>query len=226
MAVPSPRLLHIETPTHGRVLYDDRAGPASGAVIAFHGYGQSADDLLADVQRLPSIDRWRIVVPQALHRFYTRDQQKVVASWMTREDRELAVEDNVEYVSRVIDRLGARPSPLVCLGFSQGASMAYRAALLGRHAVSGVIALGGDIPPEVRAIGGTSNGGRSWPAVLIGAGVRDAWFAKRLDGDLAFLTDRGIDHQVVRYDGAHEWTPEFAAAAAQWLAALHSRTST
>lgn len=225
MPVSSPQLLQIETPTHGRVLYDDRAGLTSGLVIAFHGYGQSAADMLGDVQRLPSIDQWRIAVPQALHRFYTRDQQKTVASWMTREDRELAIEDNVEYVSRVIDRLGGRPSPLVCLGFSQGASMAYRAALLGRHAVSGVIALGGDIPPEVRAIDDTRRG-QSWPTVLIGAGVRDAWFAKRLDADLEFLTDRGIDHQVVRYDGAHEWTPEFEAAAGEWLAALHSRTST
>ena len=29
--------------------------------------------------------------------------------------------------------------------------MAYRAAVLGRHPAAGVIALGGDIPPEVRA---------------------------------------------------------------------------
>ncbi|HYN09885.1 MAG TPA: hypothetical protein VES67_21050 [Vicinamibacterales bacterium] len=223
MAVPSPQLLQIETSIHGRVLYDDRAGPTSGVVMAFHGYGQSADDMLADVQRVPAIERWRLVVPQALHRFYTRDQQRIVASWMTREDRDLGIQDNLEYVARVIDRIGGGASPLVCLGFSQGASMAYRAAVLGRHPVSGVIALGGDIPPEVRAA--TVADGRSWPEVLIGAGERDTWFNPRLDGELTFLMSRGISHQVVRYDGAHEWTPAFAAAAGQWLDTLLARTS-
>jgi predicted esterase len=226
MTVPSPQLLQIETSIHGRVLYDDRAGPASAVVVAFHGYGQSAEDMLAGVRQLPSTGQWRIVAPQALHRFYPRDRQRIVASWMTREDRDLAIQDNLEYIARVIDRIGAGASPLVCLGFSQGASMAYRTAVLGRHRVSGVIALGGDIPPEVRAATDAGAGGRRWPAVLIGAGLRDAWFNQRLDGDLAFLTSRGIDHQVVRYDGAHEWTPEFATAAGQWLDARLARTST
>ena len=215
-----PQLLHVETPTHGRVLYDDTAGSAAGLLVVLHGYGQSAADAFADVGLIPGIERWRVVAPQALHRFYTRDQQKVVASWMTREDREKAIADNIEYVSRVIDCIGSGGAPVVFTGFSQGASMAYRAALLGRHPAAAVIALGGDIPPEVRTHTETGGATAPWPAVLIGAGVRDQWFSERLGGDLAFLTAHHITHEVIRFDGAHEWTTEFGAAAGRWLSGI------
>ena len=68
---------------------------------AFRGRSGAYRQLLASVE--------------ALHRFYTRDQQTVVGSWMTREDRELAIADNVEYVAKVIDRVEARsPATTAC----------------------------------------------------------------------------------------------------------------
>jgi predicted esterase len=217
-----PSVIHLETSTHGRVLYDDAAGPSAGLIAAFHGYGQSAEDMLADVRQIPGVERWRIASVQALHRFYARDQQTVVASWMTRQDREFAIADNLDYVGKVIDRLEARAPALVFAGFSQGASMAYRVARLGRHHAAGIIALGGDIPPEVREPAGPGDRHGRWPPVLIGAGVRDTWFNQRLNGDIAFLTSHAIAHEIVRFDGGHEWTGEFRDAAGRWLAALVS----
>jgi predicted esterase len=219
------QVLFVETSTHGRVLYCDGAESSAGLVVAFHGYGHCAGDVLASVQQIPGIDHWRVAAPEALHRFYTRDQQKVVGSWMTREDRDLAIADNLAYVARVIDRIGPGSAPIVFVGFSQGASMAYRAAVLGAHRARGVIALGGDIPPEVRAQTETASGAAAWPAVLVGAGVRDTWFADRVDADLAFLAAHAIPHEVVRFDGAHEWTPEFSTAAGRWLGVLAGRSA-
>jgi hypothetical protein len=173
--------------------------------------------------------------PQALHRFYTRDSSKVIASWMTREDREIAVADNVGYVDAVIDQAqGDRPPaqgdhgatmsrgsglghgplalPLVFLGFSQGASMAYRAALLGKYRSDGVIALAGDVPPELKSVPPIA-----WPRVLVAGGSRDEWFSAKLDADAAFFAAQGIAHDVVRFDGAHEWTDEFSLAVSNFL---------
>ena len=68
---------------------------------------------------------------QGLHRFYARGQGKVVASWMTREDREQAIADNLGYVNRVVMRRcpgAGDEATVVFLGFSQGVAMAYRAA--------------------------------------------------------------------------------------------------
>ena len=134
---------------------------------------------------------------------------------MTREDRELAIADNVSYVDRVIDAIEA-PRGLVYIGFSQGAAMAYRAALLGKHRAQGVIALCGDVPPELNSVPALS-----WPRVLIGAGVDDSWYTPaKLNADVEMVTTRGITPTVVRFAGGHAWTAEFQTAAGDWLRVL------
>jgi predicted esterase len=236
------RIVQIPTTTHGRVLIEDAPVSPSGTIVAFHGYGHNAEDILRELQRVPGIEAWRRIAPQALHRFYTRDSSKVIASWMTREDRELAIADNVGYVDHMLDQaLGPRPkaqaspsagearpggagsspepraSSLVFLGFSQGASMAYRAAVLGKHRVTGIVALAGDVPPELRSVPAIA-----WPRVLVAGGTRDEWFTPKLDADLAFFAAHNIQHDVLRFDGAHEWTDDFCRAVGQFLRTLHS----
>ncbi len=216
------RSVAVPTQTHGRVLIEDPAdAPAVGTLVAFHGYGSSAEDMIEEVLRIPGVSRWRVASVQALHRFYTRGDRKVVASWMTRQDRDLAIADNVDYVDHVVhglvgeDEIG--PRRLVYVGFSQGASMAYRAAVLGDHMPAGVIALGGDIPPELKE---PRVPPLKWPPVLVGAGSRDEWFASKVDADVAFLEAERVTHQVVRFEGGHEWTQAFCAAAGEWLGHL------
>jgi len=223
------RILTIEATTHGRVLIEDTTGDA-GWVIGFHGYGQNADDILRDVRRIPGIERWNVASVQALNRFYTRDEG-VVASWMTRQDRELVIEDNLAYVDRAIEaldlapRLQASKAPrLVFAGFSQGAAMAYRAGFLGRHRPDGIIALGGDVPPEVVAslpLRSSPERAEAGPRVLVGAGKNDRWYtADKVDRDVAFLRSCGVDHEVVRFDGGHEWNEAFCVAVGNWLQLL------
>jgi predicted esterase len=226
----TPAVRSVLTSTHGRVLTQDAADALSPRLlVVFHGYAQSAEIALADAAAIPGVaEHWHVVAIQALHRFYAKDE-RVVASWMTRQDRDEAIADNVAYVDRVVageiarrvNRGPVRTSdrhPLVFLGFSQGASMAYRAALLGQHPAAGVVALGGDIPPEVRDAGEAAR--QPWPSVLIGAGTHDAWFAGRLGEDAAFLQSRRIPHEVCRFDGGHEWTGEFRSMVGRWLDAL------
>ena len=205
--------LHVETPTHGRVLVaKPSAAPAAGSLIVFHGYGQSAEDALDEVMRIPGSDRWQVIAVQALNRFYTRNDEKVVASWMTRQDRDLAIADNIAYVDRVVEQ-AASNQPLVFAGFSQGAAMAYRAAMRGKQRAAGIIALAGDIPPEVK-----TDDTLEWPRVLIGVGDAEKWYdAGKLRTDVSFLESRRVPHEVVRFRGGHEWTDEFRAAAGAWL---------
>jgi predicted esterase len=220
------RALSLETPTHGRVLVEDAAGSPSGVLVGFHGYGANAEVMLRELTSIPGLDGWQLIAVQALHRFYTRDHRTVVASWMTSQDRDEAIADNVAYVDRVVagaagpmtrGAAGLEPGRLVFLGFSQGASMAYRAALLGRYPAAGVVAIGGDIPPELKHEAAEHR----WPPVLIAAGVRDEWFTgDKLEGDVAFLKEQRITHEVVRYDGAHEWTDELRASIGHWISSL------
>jgi predicted esterase len=212
------RALNIETPTHGRILVEDAADSFSGRLlVGCHGYGQAADTMLEQLQKIPGADRWRLVAVQALHRFYTRSNEAVIASWMTRQDRDAAIADNIEYMNRAVTAAGAGDArAIVYLGFSQGASMAARAATRGSRRAHGLILLGGDIPPDVR-----DDPALSIPPVLIGVGSRDSWYSgARVDADIAFLQARSVPHEVVRFDGGHEFTEEFRRAAGAWLERL------
>ena len=219
------RVLSVATSTHGRVLLEDPADSFSaGTLIGCHGYGQSAQTMLDELRQIPGADSWRLASVQGLHRFYTRNDQAVVASWMTREDREDAIADNIEYLDRVLSALEpvgrvegvGRVAPvLVYLGFSQGASMAARAAARGKVRAAGLILLGGDIPPDVK-----DDDSVTLPPTLLGCGSSDTWYGARVESDLAFLKSRSIPHEVCRFEGGHAFTDEFRAAIGAWLRAL------
>ena len=210
----------IETATHGRYLVDPAAAPAGAPLlVGFHGYGEHAERHLAELRRIPGSGPWLRVAVQSLHRHYSADRRHVVGSWMTREDRELAIADNIAYARRVVDAVRERYAAgdaLVYCGFSQGVAMAYRAAARAGHPCRGVIALGGDVPPELR-----TDPGNAWPRVLIGRGRTDTWYTQdRLEADRACLEGAGAAVETLVFDGGHEWTAAFRAAAGRFLAAL------
>jgi predicted esterase len=200
------KTISIETPIHGRVLIEDpvAANTDSRFLVGFHGYSQNAEDMLGELERIPGSGEWTRVSIQALHRFYSRGSERVVASWMTREDRDLAIADNIGYVDTVVRSLlaNAPQAPIVFVGFSQGVAMAYRAGILGAHRARGVIAIGGDIPPEVKA-----EPADRFPVILLAGGKSDSLYTPaKLDADEAFLVSIGVPHDVLRYPGGHEWT--------------------
>lgn len=193
--------------------------PASGAgpaplLVGFHGYGETGEGFLASLEAIPGAEAWHVASVQALHLFYARQGRQVAGSWMTRFDRELAISDNLAYaraaVAAVREEVQA-PGTLVFAGFSQGVAMAYRAAAV--EPCSGVIALAGDVPPEVDC--------GSLPPVLIGRGREDEWYdQEKLRVDLGRLEAAGTSADVSVFDGGHEWTPEFYRHAGRFLAGL------
>jgi predicted esterase len=226
-------VIHVPTIVHGRVLIepDEDAAIFSGTLIGFHGYAQTAGDMMDELRLIPVAEPWQRISIQALNRFYTRGDAKVVANWMTREDRDLAIADNITYVNNALDLAlstshsrtphSAPRTPHCFAGFSQGVAMAYRAALFGGRPAAGIIALAGDIPPELKTGAPTA---QPWPKVLIGVGDAEPWYTEdKIQDDLAFLSSAGVDHQLVRFTGAHEWTDAFRASAASFLAGLLSR---
>lgn len=199
------RIANVPATVHGRYLHEDR-GPER-LLVGFHGYAETADVNFAELRKLPGIERWSVVSIQALHPFYTRTGE-VVANWMTKLDRELAIADNLAYVANVLAQLPV-PRQLVFTGFSQGATMASRAAA--HIPCAGLILLGGDVPPEVKV------DGARLPPVLLARGTRDDWYtAEKFDADVTFLAPRTQVTQCV-FDGGHEWTDAFRAAAGEFL---------
>ena len=209
-----PLLRTAEARVHGRYLVrtPTTAGPWP-VLFSFHGYGEDASTNMTALQRIPNASDWLLVAVQALHPFYTKNE-RVVASWMTRQDRELAIADNVRYVAGVVEAVvhefGLKASPIVFAGFSQGVAMAYRAAAT--IPAAGVIALAGDVPPDVT---------QPLPGVLIGRGSGDDWYTEgKAAADVARLQGLARRVETCVFEGGHEWTDAFAAAAGAFLKRL------
>jgi predicted esterase len=185
-------------------------------LAGFHGYAEAAEAELERMQSIPGLERWLLVSVQGLNRFYRGRTRDVVASWMTSQDRELAIADNAVYVSSVIEAVAREwrvNDVLVLTAFSQGVAMAFRAACASARRVSAVVSLGGDVPPELDRAALARI-----PAALIGRGQRDEWYAAvKRDADVERLRQAGVRVETVDLDAGHEWTAEFSAAAAAFL---------
>lgn len=211
----------IETSTHGRYLVQTPRAPGPHPLlVGFHGYGENAAIHLEALHRTVGDRPWMLVSVQALSRFYTRGDRDVVAAWMTREDREAVIADNIHYVRRVVDAVRAAYAthgPLVYAGFSQGVAMAYRAAAFAAPA-DGLIVLAGDVPPDVAPAAHTL------PSTFIGRGLTDEWYTEaKAAADLQTLQAAHVPVETCEFDAGHVWDEVFAAAAGRFLARLTER---
>lgn len=209
----------VRTSTHGRVLVDE--GPPADPLrllVGFHGYAQSADEMLAWLRTIPDAEAWTAVSVQGLHRFYRSRTDMTVASWMTRQDREVIIADNIAYVDAAVTEVagGREIARLVYCGFSQGVAMAFRAAARGPRRSDAVLALGGDVPPELVA-----DDNVCFPQVLLARGTADAFYTgEKLRADQSRLDARNVRLDTLTFDGGHAWHPAFAARAGQILKAV------
>ena len=235
---------NIATTTHGRYLVEppSSSGPAP-MLVGFHGYAEAAEAQMERMRAIPGADRWLLVCVQGLHRFYQRRTNEVIASWMTRQDRESAIADNLAYVEGVIDVVssafadqGGRELPpsresaatrfggtgrrdrlrLVFAAFSQGVAMAFRAASATARQVDGIICVGGDVPPEID----TALLAHVRRA-LVCRGASDEWYTDaKFQHDIARLRESGAAVHAVAFDGGHEWSEAVLGNAATFLQEL------
>jgi predicted esterase len=208
----------IAARVHGTyLLRPPAAGDPTALVVGFHGYGETARDHLEKLERLPGAERWLLNAVQALHPFYTRSRE-VVAGWTTKHDRDNAIADNTAYIAAVVAEVLAGHSGLAgrlaFIGFSQGVAMAYRTGAGAGHTSRALVALAGDVPPDVLA-----RAPLELPPVLIAAGRDDEWYGPaRMEEEVAALRERGIDARGLAFAGGHEWTEEFYEVAGEFLA--------
>lgn len=165
--LPSVRHLHVEVTRRARVssLGGDPEMERSRWWV-LHGYRQLAPRFLRRFEGIATRER-KIVAPEALSRFYLAPgdrphdgRDRVGASWMTREDREMEIRDYIGYLDRALEdpRLDGKGPGVVrtVLGFSQGGHTAARWITLSRHRFCDRLILWGvalppDLPDSARA---------------------------------------------------------------------------
>jgi predicted esterase len=212
----------VPATTHGRVLVRRAAAAPRGILAGFHGYFENAAIQLERLASIPLTRAWTLISVQALHRVYRGRSPAIAASWMTSEDRDAAIADNVAYVASAVDLVApAASTPVVYAGFSQGGQMAFRAALRGKRAPAGIVSVGSDVPPELLA-----DASLRFPPVLLARGTNDEWYtAEKFAADVAALRALGAPVEAFVYEGGHDWTNTVGAAAAEWIERTASASS-
>lgn len=208
------QVYHIQTRIAGRYIIKKPSvdGPYP-LFIGFHGYGEDAETQLKMMQKIPGTDQWLCCSIQALHPFYP-GLGTIGASWMTSQDRELRIKENVSYVDGVIAQIKQEfivNDVLVYHGFSQGTAMAVRAALLGKNSPSGVLLLGGDIPPEQSDLDRMHR-------ILIARGNQDRIYSlKQWNQDVSRLKQSSLNPVQCAFQGGHGGSSEYYFAAGEFL---------
>jgi predicted esterase len=204
---------HIDTTVSGRFLVEPSSCKPSPLLVGFHGYGQTAEDEIALLRQIPGSCDWLCCSIEALHPFYNA-KGNLGACWMTSRERERCICENVRYADAVIKCVKisyAVSEVLVFQGFSQGTAMACRAALLGGHRASGVMLLGGDIPPELEVSGGIGR-------VHLARGSIDRFYPQeQYERDAVRLLDAAVTFDSCLYKGSHWANEEYFKAAGEFL---------
>ena len=199
---------HLRVQRTARYHMLGNASTAEELWVVVHGYGQLGRFFLNNFNGMESNSRC-IVAPEALSRFYLDSaHSRVGATWMTREERLLEVDDHVAYLDALVAKLMEQaPQGLrvKALGFSQGVATVSRWALKGNTKLQKMILWAGSLPPELDQQ--TLSVWRNIHVDLV-LGDRDE-YAKA--GDLEAMDRRlelaGVSRQSHRFSGTHKLEP-------------------
>lgn len=142
----------IKTSRTGQIYTQGNPEKAAYYWLAFHGYGQLAENLLRKFSSFPE-DQHYIVAPEGLSRFYWKGvSEQPVASWMTRLDRQDEIADYVEFIDRVHQNAGwgkQKNQHRILFGFSQGCATLWRWILNSKPEFDHLILWAGWLPEDM-----------------------------------------------------------------------------
>ncbi len=182
--------------------------------IIVHGYGQLAQFFLKRFEPL-AVKGVFVIAPEGLSRFYLseltstgRADNRVGATWMTRENRLMDIDNYIHYLDAVCEEeLKGVTLPLTLLGFSQGCATVCRWATHGRVDFQRLILWAGLFPPDMDFVKGHE--------VLVGkkiymvVGNGDPYLTPGRMKEFEELTRKlDIKPEKVVFDGKHELNDE------------------
>jgi predicted esterase len=198
------------------------AAKAYPLVVGLHGNGSNADNLM---QSMPT-DAFEGMICAAPEAAYARTDLASLRgehfSWYLPDaDRSLwPMLDSLttDYILRVVDDVSKRHrvSRVILLGFSQGVSVAYLAAMKRPDRIGGIVAFAGSFPRN--SVTPEQLTAASRIRVMIGHGTTDAQVpleASERARDL--LRDAGYKVQFETFDGGHALPPDVVRNAGNWI---------
>lgn len=154
---PHAKKSFVEVPRTARYFSLNSVQPNTKNVwLVFHGYGQLAEYFIKHFENLNPEENF-VIALEGLSRFYVDGLSgRVGASWMTKDDRELEIQDQSNYINLVLEHAGIDPRDkaynLIVLGFSQGTATAVRWFANNGIRPSQLILWAGSFPHDVNAL--------------------------------------------------------------------------
>ncbi|NNC94860.1 MAG: hypothetical protein HKN92_04810 [Chitinophagales bacterium] len=187
-------------------------------VFLLHGYGQTALSMMKSCAGLKSDSRF-LIAPEGLSRFYWEQfSGKVVASWMTSDDRETEISDYTRYLNKLYDQVQSI-SPdckMICLGFSQGVATGTRWVSRNQRKFQKIISIAGAPAKEIDWNDPTDPI-NSIPHLYI-VGNDDRWIdEKAIDRTRAKFDATGLNFEIEIFEGDHSINDEATAIILQHL---------
>lgn len=179
---------------------------AEHLVYVLHGYGQLAEFFIRKFHHLS--DKYFIIAPEGPHRFYLSGSSgRVGASWMTKEERETDIQDNIHWLDQLDQEINSNYSfkRKHLVGFSQGGATAVRWQYLGKFKADQLVIWASVFPPdldlkeEIMTTDSTQN--------YFVVGSEDEFYSKEKQEELVtFYKSKGFTTAI--YEGKHDIEPK------------------
>lgn len=168
-------------------------------LICLHGYGQLPAFF---GRKFESLDQdYFVLIPEGLHRFYLEGSSgRVGASWMTKEARLQDIDDNTNYLTKLVNSITQNKSfeKIILLGFSQGGATAAR-FYCQQQEIDHLILWASVFPPDLH-IEEEINGQPNKNYFVLG--LEDQYF-NEIEQKKAIDFYRNMNFSIVQYTGNH-----------------------
>lgn len=205
------RLNELSVEIKSRFFTLGELGPSTSQVwFVLHGYGQLAKYFIRKFDVLKENNVF-VVAPEGLSRFYlepvqgtARANDRVGASWMTKEDRQADIDNYLSYLNKVYTSLQLNPDiPITILGFSQGAATASRWVCDGKVAFERLVLWSGVFPPDMNIEAGKDL--LKGKTIAFVYGQADQFLDDNRFSSMQQISAKlDINPDVIRFDGGHE----------------------
>ena len=179
--------------------------------FVLHGYGHLAQYFLKKFNSLVDHNIC-VIAPEGLSRFYLeqleeggRKNNRVGATWMTRENREMDIENYLTFLNEVYKAEAGSSNniPVTVLGFSQGSATATRWVLDGKIHFNRLILWSGIFPPDMNFESGSKI--LKEKETLLVYGTKDPFLNDSRFAEMKMLTDKlNVNVKELTFDGGHD----------------------
>lgn len=205
-------------------LYEPPGDGPHPTIVALHGWGASAFDLIGLAPYLGG-GRFQVVCPQGPLEVPLGMTGAVGYGWFPLSAIQPAIEGPIEEAAALVERFltaalaryAVDPRKLVLVGFSQGGVLAYRLALAAPRRFAALAALSSWLPPQMLAQMPAVDGRDELPTLIQHGSADEIIAVARAQQSVESLRALRVPVVYREYEMGHEINGESLADLSQWL---------